>query len=101
MTRGKAILIAVDQVFNAMLGSGWPDETLSAYAWRLSKQGRPRWQGFIDALFFWQNRHCYNSYLSEQRGLHLPEELRTNVVEFSKWRDRRGQARWRENKKAA
>ena len=33
MTHGKAVLIAVDQLVNALL-AGWPDETLSSRAWR-------------------------------------------------------------------
>ena len=38
MTYGQRILIALDQLVNALLG-GWPDETLSSRCWPV-EQGR-------------------------------------------------------------
>lgn len=38
MTYGKKVLIAFDQLVNALAG-GWPDETLSSRAWRWEKNG--------------------------------------------------------------
>lgn len=71
------VLIAIDQLFTALFG-GWPDETLSSYAWRLEKQGK--FFGFmrpvIDAIFFWHDQHCYNSMLAERLRLQTPPELR-------------------------
>ena len=59
--------IAFDQLVNALL-RGDPDETLSSRAWR-AEQSRQRYWGwarrFIDWLFFWQEGHCYQSYLAE------------------------------------
>ncbi len=76
MTYAKKILIAADQLVNAML-DGWPDETLSSRAWRWEKDGVRSWpRRFIDRLFFWEAQHCYQSYLSEREGRQLPPELR-------------------------
>ena len=52
--RLKQILIAIDQLANAMIG-GWADETLSSRAWR---ENRMRLVAFIDCLFFWEKNHC-------------------------------------------
>lgn len=47
----RRLLIAVDQLLNAVLG-GWPDETLSSRAWRWEQDGVRSWpRKFIDALF--------------------------------------------------
>lgn len=71
------VLIAIDQLITSLLG-GWPDETLSSYAWRLETQNKPF--GFtrklIDAVFFWDPDHCYKAMLSERKRLQLPPELR-------------------------
>ena len=65
------VLIALDQLANAICG-GWADETLSSRAYRES----PRVEKFINALFFWDKDHCYESYVSEQLRTQLPPELR-------------------------
>lgn len=76
MTYGKAVLIAADQLVNAML-AGWPDETLSSRAYRWEQNGVRSWpRRFIDRLFFWEEDHCYQSYISEREGRQLPPELR-------------------------
>ena len=71
------ILVAIDQLGTTLVG-GWPDETLSSYAWRLEMQGKPF--GFmrrvIDALFFWQEDHCRNAWLIEMRRKQVPLEMR-------------------------
>ena len=76
MTYGKAVLIAVDQLVNALL-AGFPDETMSSRAWRWEQNGVRSWpRRFIDRLFFWEKNHCYQSYISEREGRQLPPELR-------------------------
>ena len=73
---GKCIAIAVDQLVNAILG-GWSDETLSSSAFRMDRDGVRSWpRKLIDALFFWQDEHCRNSYESERLRRQLPPELR-------------------------
>ena len=67
----KQIAIALDQLFNALLG-GYADETLSARAHRTGSVLEP----LIDALFFWQADHCFESYLSEKERKQLPQEYR-------------------------
>lgn len=64
------VLIAVDQLLYVLLtlGHGNPDETLSAAAWRLEKEGRLSGKVFrpiIDALFWFDPKHCQTSYESE------------------------------------
>lgn len=71
------LLIALDQFLFCLLtlGRSHPDETASAAAWRLEREGK--WQGrvfrpLIDLLFRPIERdHCYLSWLSEVRGAHL------------------------------
>lgn len=67
----KQIAIAIDQLLNALLG-GMADETLSARAHRTGSVLEP----LIDALFFWQADHCFESYLSEKERKQLPSEYR-------------------------
>lgn len=67
----KQIAIAFDQLVNAVLG-GYADETLSARAHRTGSVLEP----LIDALFFWQADHCFQSYLSEKERKQLPSEYR-------------------------
>ena len=80
--RLRQLLISVDQTINCVLGlfigGSWADETLSSRAYRMQQQGKP-WgflRGVIDALFFWQQQHCFQSYLSEKYRKQLPPELR-------------------------
>lgn len=66
------LAIAVDQAFNVVFGSGYADETLSAFAHR--KRGWRR--RVINGIFFWQKDHCQVAYLSEWNRRHLPKEYR-------------------------
>jgi hypothetical protein len=76
MSRAKRILIALDQLCNAVFG-GWPDETLSSRAWRWEVKGKRSWpRKVIDALFFWDKDHCRESFESERQGRWLPPEAR-------------------------
>lgn len=63
----KQVAIAIDQFFNTLL-CGMADETLSARAHRTGSA----WEPVIDALFFWQDDHCFQSYLSEKERKQLP-----------------------------
>lgn len=74
------LLVAVDQLVNALLG-GWPDETLSSRCWRWHKDGVRSWPcRIIDIIFWWDtaggSRHCELSWESERKGRQLPPELR-------------------------
>lgn len=72
----KNVLIAIDQLFNAVIG-GYCDETLSSRAWRWEQDGTRSWpRKLIDALFFMEKEHCRQSYISEREGRQLPPELR-------------------------
>ena len=76
MNRGKAILIALDQLVNTLAG-GWPDETFSSRCWRWSKDGKRDWpRRVVDGLVFLEVEHCKSSYESERLGRQLPPELR-------------------------
>lgn len=69
---GYHVVIAIDQLFNALTG-GAADETLSSRTYRgaiLAKQPKKRWRvlyRLINALFFDVN-HCKASYESELSG---------------------------------
>lgn len=74
--RAKQVLIAFDQLVNALCG-GWADETLSSRAWRWYVSGKRLWPCvWLDRLFFWDSHHCRESYESERRRLQMPPELR-------------------------
>ncbi len=73
------VLIAIDQLCNVIL-AGEPDETLSARAWR-QQHNKQRWyfaRRVIDALFFLQQDHCLQAYISEQRRHQLPAAYQPN-----------------------
>lgn len=73
---GKSVLIALDQLANALL-NGWPDETLSSRAWRWEQNGIRSWpRRTIDMLFFFDPDHCRESFESERTGRQQPPELR-------------------------
>ena len=77
MSRAKNVLIALDQLANA-LANGAPDETLSSRAHRARMAGKPGWgrvADFIDRLFFWDQDHCRESWKSELQRRHLPREM--------------------------
>ena len=70
------IFLALDQLLNAILG-GYPDESLSARAYRWDVDGKRSWpKRVINAMFFWQRDHCYSAYHCEQELRHLPPEYR-------------------------
>ena len=76
MTYWKKVLVALDQLVNALL-AGWPDETMSSRVWRWEQDGVRAWpRRLIDRLFFWDPGHCRESYRSEREGRQLPPELR-------------------------
>ena len=76
MSRAKKILIALDQLLNAVC-NGWPDETLSSRCWRWDMEGKRTWpRKLIDGLFFWDANHCRESFESERIRRQLPQELR-------------------------
>lgn len=75
------ISIAFDQLAYVLLtlGSGSPDETLSAAAWRSEGNGKLLGRIFrpiIDALFWFDPKHCQTSFESEINRMHLPKEYR-------------------------
>lgn len=70
------LLIALDQLANTLAG-GMADETLSARAFRLELQGKGIfWRELIDALFWWQEHHCYSAWRSEIERRQLPSFYR-------------------------
>lgn len=71
----KQVLIAVDQLANALSG-GWADETFSARMYRERRYGAVR---FIDAVFFFDKNHCEESYRSELLRTQLPGAYRRGV----------------------
>lgn len=77
------LAIAADQAFNTLVrirqdGWGYADETLSARVFRCYLQGYISDRAYlaIDALFFWQSAHCYNSWRSEVDRAQLPNHYR-------------------------
>lgn len=76
MSRVFEVLVAVDQLANAVLG-GWADETMSARCWRLrARLPYSLLRTAIDRLFFWQQNHCKSAYESERLRSQLPVEYR-------------------------
>ena len=78
--RIKNLLIAVDQLVYVVitLGTGMPDETMSAAAYRMELAGKPAgvFRPVIDALLWFDTDHCHQAYLSEIGKKQLPDEYR-------------------------
>ena len=72
------LLIALDQLAWVIitLGKGYPDETISAAAWRMEQQGKIAGRVFrplVDLLFRPIERdHCRKAWLSEVQRSQLP-----------------------------
>lgn len=76
MSRVFEVLVALDQLANAILG-GWADETISARCHRLrDRQPYKILRPVIDGLFFFQPHHCQRAYESERQRAQLPAEYR-------------------------
>ena len=79
---GWQALIHFDQGLGLIVSTllkekGFADLTLSANAWRWHVEGTRHWpRKLIDTLFFWQDAHCYSSYVYEVERRHLPESMR-------------------------
>jgi hypothetical protein len=75
------VIIGFDQLITTLIG-GYPDETLSSYAWRMDIKGKKLGRFFrqlIDFLFSWQNipeGHCYAAMMEEKTRKQVPPELR-------------------------
>lgn len=77
------LLCALDQLVNALFG-GWCDETMSAHAYRLWKDGKSfGWlMRVYDPMFAWQRQepgvigHCHGAYLKERARYQSPPEER-------------------------
>lgn len=72
----KNIYISISQLGNTVL-AGYPDESFSARCYR--KRDRKYWgkaYRVINAIFFWQHNHCYESYVSEKESKHLPDSYK-------------------------
>ena len=70
------VLIAIDQLFNTLLG-GYADETLSSRAYRLElERGRSWGRKFVDTLLWFDKDHCKESYESEIERRQLPPSMR-------------------------
>jgi hypothetical protein len=72
------LAIAIDQLAWVILtlGKGYPDETISAAAWRMEQQGKLAGRvlrPLIDLLFRpIEKDHCYKAWLSEVQRSQLP-----------------------------
>lgn len=79
------VLLAMDQLGTTLVG-GFPDETLSSYAYRMWLQKKPWgifWKPIIDWLFSWQGHpegHCRAAWLDEKYNRQQPPELRQNGI---------------------
>ena len=82
---GYHIIIAIDQLFNALTG-GAADETLSSRTYRgavLAKQPKKRWRVLyyvINGIFFDKN-HCKTAYESELSRKQYPDDFQTKAAE--------------------
>jgi len=71
------ILLGFDQFINT-LAAGYPDETISARAYRLRNKTKA-WEvahTTINILFFFQPSHCHKAYLAEIQRKQSPIEER-------------------------
>ncbi len=70
------VLISIDQLFFTLVG-GYPDETLSSALYRYKNKSKIWNMSYkaVNALFFWQDDHCQQSYESELLRKHLKENF--------------------------
>lgn len=79
---GWQFLIWLDQGLGGLVSTllkeeAYADLTLSANAYRWYVSGKRLWPCvWIDRLFWWQDAHCYSSYVYEIERRHLPESMR-------------------------
>ncbi|NBI12480.1 DNA helicase UvrD [[Haemophilus] felis] len=84
---GYHVVIAIDQLFNALLG-GAADETLSSRTYRgaiLAQKPKKRWRVLypvINGLFF-DKEHCKTAYESEVNRKQYPQGFEGNVEKGS------------------
>ena len=75
------LAVMLDQAVNTIL-CGFPDETISARAYRRASDGI-RWgivaRKVIDTIFFFDPNHCYESYKSEHHRRQMPPEYREKL----------------------
>jgi hypothetical protein len=71
----KFLLYALSRLLNVFLG-GWSGEMLSARAYRLSKKSQFWFLSvcILDTIFFWEDRHCYHTFLFELENKDRPSE---------------------------
>ena len=75
-------LIHLDQGLGLIVSTllkekAYSDLTLSANAFRWERAGVRKWpRKLIDALFFWEECHCYDSWLNELKRAHIPPDTR-------------------------
>jgi hypothetical protein len=73
------VLVALDQLANTIrglfAGNSYADETLSAFYWRTRETNKYAYR-VIDFLFFWEEDHCMNSFISECLRMQAPPETR-------------------------
>jgi hypothetical protein len=72
------VAIAIDQLLGTIFLNCYADETMSAKLWRCRYENNFYYYGyrFVDAIFFWHDKHCYNSYLNEVFRKHLPKDYK-------------------------
>lgn len=81
MTRTEAIILALDNLLNAIVNKS-PDETFSAACYRKARRGKKRWvvlRTALDTIFFWDEGldgkgHCHAAFINELNRRHLPVE---------------------------
>lgn len=70
------VLIALSQLGNTVLG-GYPDESMSARAWRTQNVMRYLIDGFFLVVTLGNDKnHCQNAYESEKIRRQFPEDYR-------------------------
>lgn len=73
----KNVFIWIDQGINTIILFGYPDETISSRFYRWHRDDKCKYPMIIlDKILFFDQNHCYNSYLSEKLNKQLPPEFR-------------------------
>ena len=75
MTYFYKVALWLDQGINVVFLAGYPDESLSARAYRWRRDGKRAWPAkIINALFFWQKDHVKQSGGSCRRNTEEDEK---------------------------
>ena len=88
MTRFTKMMAALSQLLNCWFLGGEPNETISGRAFRQRHTSKSWGSAYrvVNAIFFWQDDHCYESYYADVTESRLVvKRHESDIAEFKKY----------------